>query len=62
MGECRGVERERPNRGLGRTQEILLLLRMIHGKEKIVTKRGEWVQERVQDNVGVECRSRVGFC
>lgn len=38
--ECRGIERERPSRGLGGTQEVLLLLRVVDGKEKVVTKRG----------------------
>ena len=40
VGECRGVEGERPSRELGGTQEVLLLLRVIQGKEEIVTKRG----------------------
>lgn len=37
--KCWGIERERAIWELGRMQEILFLLRMVHRKEKVVTKR-----------------------
>ena len=34
---------------------------MVHRKEKVVAKMGYWVQERVQEDRCLGCRSRLGF-